>query len=162
MSLAVAYTSGLTVTEVLADADLNASGRTLTHSANSTSGSFNSASTPPVTTRARMNYTMVSGSGSIDLRALIGSNGAAVDGNGLRAQFVKLTALGTNANAITISKGVSSGYDGLGAAFSISLMPGAELLVRLVDGGSDIGSSNKTLDLAGIGSQGIVGEIVMG
>lgn len=162
MSVSAAYASTLTVTEVLSDATLSSSGNRVIHDANSTSGTYNSGSTPAITKRARLAYTMTAGAATIDLRALIGTNGAAVDGNGLRAQFVKIINPITNANAITISKGASNGYDGLGSSFSIALVPGGELLVKLNDGGADIGATNKTLDLAGVGSQVITGEVLMG
>ena len=162
MSVTVSYASTLTVSEILATNVADMSDKTVVHSGYNSSGTYNAASSPPSTTVAAFEQALSSGTATIDLRALLGTNNIAVDGNGLRAQFIKFRNKSTNANPITIAKGASNGYDGLGAAFSIALAVGAEFLMKLNDGGNDIGATNKTLDLTGTGAQVLECEIVMG
>jgi hypothetical protein len=85
-----------------------------------------------------------------------------VDGTGLRVQAIKLSNPAANANAITIAKGAAAGYTGLGANFSLTLVPGAEAMLFNNDGGADIGAANKTLDLTGTGTQSLSVGVVLG
>jgi hypothetical protein len=162
MSVQVTYGSKLTVAETLPGGDLASNARTVTHNGNDTAGAFNAGSTPPVSQIAAFSIPMVNGAATINLRALLGTNAAAVDGNGLKAQFVKFINPGTNANPITISKGAANGYDGFGADFSITLGPGGELLLKLNSYGDVISDGNKTLDLDGTGTQALTMELVNG
>lgn len=164
MSVNVAYETKVTATETL---ETNvpatpAGSRSVVHSAWNTTKALKSDSTPPATKVAAFEQAMSGGAATIDLSALTGTNGATVVGTGLRVQVLKVKAPATNGNPITVSKGASNGYDGLGAAFSHTLVPGAEATFFLNDGGSDIGGSNKTLDLAGTLAQVLQVEIVLG
>jgi hypothetical protein len=46
-------------------------------------------------------------------------------------------------------KGQTNGYDGFGTSFHVTLPVGVEQIFRTADGGTDIGATNKTLDLTG-------------
>ncbi len=107
------------------------------------------AVTTGITKAASFAQAMSGGAATIDLTALVGVNGLAVDGTGLRVQWMLVENPATNGNPITISEGASNGYDGFGASFSLTLAPGAYAVVFSADAGSDISGSKKTLDLAG-------------
>jgi len=121
-----------------------------------------SDSSPPVTCGALFQQALTAGAATIDLTALDGFNDKAVNGTGLRVQLLRVKNPATNANPITVAKGASNGYDGLGAAFSVTLQPGAEATFLTNDAGGDIAAGNKTLDLTGTGSQALDVEIIMG
>jgi len=161
------YQAKATFQEVLAAASVpgaaSAAARTLLQSNFDTAQkTLTSATTPPVTCGALFKQALSNGAATIDLTALVGANTKTVDGTGLRVQVLRVRNPATNANPISIAKGASNGYDGLGANFKLTLQPGAEALVFANDAGSDIGSTNCTLDLAGTGAQVLEVEIIMG
>ena len=121
-----------------------------------------SDTSPPVTCGALFQQALAAGVATIDLTALDGLNDKAVNGTGLRVQILRLRAPSSNANPITVAKGASNGYDGLGSAFSVTLQPGAEATLLTSDAGGDIAAGNKTLDLTGTGAQALDVEIIMG
>ena len=162
MTVQLSYVSQMTAVESL---DTNSgfdSDKSVTHSLLNTSKTLNGTSSPAATQVGVSSLALAGGAGTLDLTALIGTNGAAVNGTGLRVQAAKFVNPATNANPITVSKSVSSGYDGFGASFSLTLSPGAEMTVLTADAGSDIGSGNKNLTLGGTGAQALNYEIVMG
>ena len=161
-SIAVTYKVQTTVVETLGTNVPAASVKEVTHTLFNTTKTLNGASTPPVTLHAAFEKALSGGAATIDLTALVGTNNLAVDGTGLRVQVLRVRNPATNANPITIGKGASNGYAGLGASFSLALAAGAEAVILGNDAGSDIGSGNKTLDLAGTGSQALQVEIVLG
>lgn len=162
MAVTVSYQLKATVTETLPnniDSAADAS-RVITHSSFDLSGTLNASSTPPATSVAEQLVPLVAGAKTIDLRALTGTNGASVDGNGLRVQIFRVK--NTGANAMTFAKGASNGYDGFGSAFSLTVAPGAAVEIFGNDGGSDIGSTNKTIDVTGTSTQAFQLSVVMG
>ncbi len=124
------------------------------------------STTVPVTKHASFTKTLSSGSGTIDLTTLPGDGAdtETVDGSGLKVQALMLTNPSTNANKIVASNGASNPYriDGATTAWSITLAPGQSVLLRLGDAGDDVGSSHKTIDLAGTGSQTLKVRVVLG
>lgn len=162
MSVSLAYRADMTATETLTTNAAALSDATLVHSGYNTTKTLNASSTPPATKVASFAQAMTVGAATIDLTDLLGSNGAAVDGSGLRVQAIKLRNKSTNANPITVAKGASNGYDGLGADFSVTLAVGAEITILPNDAGSDIGAANCELDVSGTGSQVLECIIVMG
>lgn len=162
MSVTVTYKSELTVIEALSAGVAAASDKSVTHSVFNTTATKTAVSTPPVTQVAAFDQALVGGAATIDLTNLSGTNLAAVVGTGLRIQFLKLKAATANANPITISKGASNGYNGFGANFNLELAPGGEALLFANDAGGDVAAGNKTLDLAGTGTQVMECEFVLG
>lgn len=164
MSVQATYASNCTVVETLANNTASApdATRKVTHSNFNTAVTLNSGSTPPATKVAAFEVALTAGSGSIDLTALTGTNGEAVDGSGLRVQAIKIRNKSTNANAISIAKGASNGYDGFGANFKITLAVGADAMLLSQDAGSDISGTNKIFDLVGTGSQVLQVLVVLG
>jgi hypothetical protein len=163
MTVSVNYTSKLETGETLPIAThLTTAANAVTAALTTTLVAQGAASSPACTKRGGADFALTAGAGTIDLTALTGTNGVSVDGTGLRVQFAKFLNPATNGNPITVKKGVTNGYDGFGAAFLIILTPGAEAMIRLNDAGSDIGSSNKTIDLVGTLVQPLSYEIVVG
>jgi hypothetical protein len=164
MSVTVAYQAKVAVTETL-ESNVPATptgSRSVVHSAWDSTKSLNAGSTPPATKVAAFQKALAAGVATIDLTALTGTNGATIAGTGLRVQVLRVRNPAANGNPISIAKGAENGYDGLGADFSHTLVPGAEATFFLNDAGSDVGGSNKNLDLAGTGSQALDVEIVLG
>lgn len=164
-TVAVAYEAKATVVETLdvtGTPGASDTKRRVTHDAWNSAKTLGAATSPPATLHAAFEKALAAGVATIDLTALVGTNGIAVDGTGLRVQVLRVRAKATNANPITIGKGASAGYTGLGADYSEALAPGAEVLHYPNDAGSDIAPANKTLDLAGTGTQSLEVEIVLG
>lgn len=164
MSVSVTYGATCTVIETIttgtpAASDANAR---VTHNLFNSSASLSGSTTPPATTVAAFELALVAGAGSIDLRALSGTNGATIDGNGLKVQVLKIKAKATNENVISVAVGASNGYELAGADFKITLQPGQEFLFYGNDETPDIADADKVLDVAGTGTQGLDVIVVMG
>jgi hypothetical protein len=97
------------------------------------------------------------GTGTINLTA----TPDAKDGTGKRVQVITLANPVGNANAITIAKGAVNGCDNLGAAFSITLAPGAQTTITTCGEGAVIGGANEALDVTATGAQKLGVTIVM-
>jgi hypothetical protein len=165
MSVRATIDLGLTVVEsVGSDAAgyANSARNSVTFDGGGTNETLTASSTPPVTAHAVGQQAMSGGTGSIDLRALTGLNGAAVDLNGLKPRAILFENPATNANPITVSKGASNGFTGLGSSFSLTLQPGQKVLLRLGASGTAVSGTVKTFDLAGTGSQALKYQIVAG
>ena len=162
MSITVTYTSSATVKEVLETnaGSATAAHRTVTHDQFNTSKTLSAGSTPPVTRVAAFTQALTDGAATIDLAALVGTNGVAVDGTGLKVQVLKVKNLG--ANALTIVPGASNGYNLAGAASKIILGANDEALLLFNDTQPDVASGARTLDLTGTGVQTSQWEIVLG
>lgn len=161
MSISVAFASTLTVTEVIENNTVTASAanRTVTHNSLNLTATLNSGTTPPVTQYAGFLLTLTDGAATIDLRALTGTNGKSVDGNGLKVQAVRIKNLG--ANPMTFSTGASNGHN-LFTADGLIIPPGGDVLLRTNDNQDDIDATHKTIDVAGTGSQTANVEFVLG
>jgi hypothetical protein len=115
--------------------------------------SLDNATTPPVSKVVGRTLALSSGAATVDLTTITGANGATVNSTGSRVQAIYLENVAANSNTIAVTQGASNGYDGFGPDFKVTLNPGAMLLIYSADGGTDIGASNRTLDLAGTGAQ---------
>ncbi len=125
---------------------------------------LNATSTPAATKKARFDLTLSSGTGTIDLTALPGNSvDETINGTGLKVQVLKFRNKSTNANKITVAKGGTNGYQLDGATtWSDPMAPGQSSL-RLLNGAADtIGSTKKTIDVTGTGSQVLQVLIVLG
>ena len=86
-----------------------------------------------------------SGTATVDLSA------SPFSGTGKTVKAVTFRAPSTNAGPVTVAKGATNGYAGLGATFSVVVAAGEQITVA-GSGVSAIGSGNKTLDLSGTGT----------
>jgi hypothetical protein len=117
---------------------------------------LNSGSTPPVTKVASGTVALVAGAATLDLTALDGLTAdETVDFTGLKVQFAFFRAPSSNANLITVGKGVSNGYglDAAGTAWSVPLDPDALDLRRIPDTAPNVAAGAKEIDIAGTGTQ---------
>lgn len=162
MSVSAVVTSRLTVTETVSDTYVSASDNTLTFSGLDTNVTLNAGSDVPATTHAAWAVTMSGGAATIDLRAMTGANGAAIDGNGLKVQACKFRNKTDNANTITITEGASNGYALLGAGFTLDLTPGQWVQLFLNEDAPNVSGTDKTIDISGTGSQVLEVQFVLG
>lgn len=123
---------------------------------------INSGTGVPATKQAFKQLAMTAGAATIDLRNLVGVNGGAQDGNGLKVQAIIFRGKSDNANPITVAYGASNGYALLGSSFTFDLKPGQMLMAFLNEAAPDINSSAKTIDISGTGSQVLEYQLVMG
>lgn len=162
MSVTLAYASGVTVVETVetgtpAATDANSQ---ITHNQYNTTASLTSATTPPVTKTAFFLQALSGGAATIDLTALSGTNGATIDGTGLKVQAFKMKNLGANTMSITF--GGSNPYELTGSDFKITLTQNQEVLIYGNDATPDIGGAACEMDLAGTSAQTAEISIVMG
>lgn len=163
MSVSVAYAFTATITEVLPSNTDSASSanRTVTHTNFNESGTLDATVTAsPATLQASFVKELSSGSGSIDLTALTGTNGATVDGTGLQPQIVRVKNLG--ANSLTIKGGASNGHSAFTSTDGTVIPAGGIAMFFFNDGTQNIGSSDRIWDLTGTGAQTSEWTIVMG
>lgn len=163
MSVQVTSQATLTVVETLpAPLSGTAANTQVTHNIYNQNDTLNSGSTPPATKVATFEKAMIAGAASIDLTALVGTNGGAVSGSGLKLQRYLLVNPIANANPITIVGGASNGYLLFGTAGSVILNPGDFLYGGAKDTLPDIDATHKTIDISGTGTQALQCTLVMG
>lgn len=160
-SITLTYAATMTVVETLPNNTGSAAdaSRKVTHTSYDESGTYTSATTPPVTQIAAFLATLSGGALTIDLRALTGTNGASVDGNGLKVQSVRIKNLG--ANVMTISTGASNGHNFF-TADGMQIQPGGHIQVWSNDNTEDIDATHKTWDIAGTGTQTAEFTVILG
>ncbi len=163
MSISVAYTAGITVTETFTGQYVSSGDDTATFNGMNESDTYTSGTAVPVTKHSDYQLTMTAGAGTINLAALPGKTAdETVVGTGLKVQFFKFRNLSTNANPIKITFGASNGYDLLGADFIVNLLPGQSIQGFLDEAAPDIASGDRLLDVTGTGSQILEVFLVMG
>jgi hypothetical protein len=164
MTISAAWAMTLTVTETLSGPFVSATAKDkdLVVNGLNKSGTINAGSTPPATLHAAYTLALTGGAGQLDLRALLGSQGIAVDGNGLKVQACILVNPSSNANTITITNGSTNGYTLFGASGQVTLSPGDRLMIYRPDTAPDVAAGAKLLDLAGTGAQVLDYQFVLG
>lgn len=119
----------------------------------------NGSSIPPAQRWAAFVVTLSAGAATIDLTALVTTNGAIFDATDYR--LLELLVLNENANAVTITKGASNGYQASGFPFpddGIKVAPkgsnsnGGRLHLYFGSSCPLVSGTVKTLDLAGTGT----------
>lgn len=162
MSVTVTYKALATVVETLPNntGSAAAASRVVTHAEYNEELTLNSGTTPPVTLVAEFLLTLTAGAATIDLRNLVGTNGAAVDGNGLKPQIIRIKNLG--ANTMTFKAGASNPHNAFSATNGHVIQPGGHIQIFTNDNTDDIDGTHKTWDVAGTGSQTAEVTIVMG
>ena len=160
MGIIATFTSGLSVEETITVNAALLTDPSITHN-HGTTKTLNSTSTPAGTKVASGQIALVDGAATLDLSAVPSKDNVTVNGTGLTVQSVKFIVPGEN--AITVEKGGTNGYDGLGTAFSEDSGANGGEENRLTMGhGSAIGSGNKPLDLTGTGTDVLQYIIVFG
>lgn len=116
----------------------------------------------PVSEISTFILAMEAGVGTIDLTALIGTNGKAIDATGLKVQWLHIRATTGNANPVTIAEGASNGYALAGAAWKVVLNADQQFSFIGNDTTPDVGPTDKIIDITGTTTQSIVVEIILG
>jgi len=161
-SIEVTYKTEITVVQTLGDTSLLPTARTVTHNQMNTLKTLNGSSTPPASVTSKYRQLLSGGAATIDLTAVLSTNGAIVSALGLKMQAIKVKALEDNANPIAIVPGAVNGYVWTGTTPRIDLAGGQEDCKYLNAKAPVVASGAKTLDLAGTGTQGVDIEIVLG
>lgn len=151
-SVTVRYKSDLAITEKF-DTDVAGAGQT--QNPFSTSAQLNATSSPAVSEGGFCQQLLTAGAATIDLTSVATTRGRTMTFSGLKIRAIRIKALSTNSNPLTIAKGASNGYTGFGSAFSITLKPGQEITFYDNGAGVAVSGSVKALDLSGTGTEGI-------
>ena len=154
MSIIVTTRSEITVRETIALGP-GASDSTNDTGINTTQLKLGATSTPPVSLKSHFAQALVSGAATIDLLALIGSQGQTLASTGLRVQAIKVQ--NPNANALVVTPAGSNGY---GLTFTVP--PQGEVLITSTNLLAAIGSSAHLLTLAGTAAQTSNWMIILG
>ena len=158
-TFAVTIQSRVYTVETLTNDDVPANS-TVTHSQYDVLTNLSASTTPNVDTAAFETFTLSSGSATIDLTALT-LNGAAVSLSAKQPRALHIK--NTGSNSMTIAKGASNGYTGLGSSFSITLAAGAGVLIDWPnDNSTAVSGSVKTLDVTGTGTDTLQLSVVAG
>lgn len=162
MSVSVEYKARVTVTETLPNntGSTDPARRVVTHDQYNEEVTITGASTPPATLCAHFLLTLTAGAATVDLRTLTGTNGAVVDGNGLKPQVIRIKNLG--ANTMTFKAGASNPHNAFSATNGHVLQPGGHIQIFTNDNTDDIDATHKTWDVTGTGTQTAEVTIVMG
>jgi len=161
MAVSATLTNVFSVTETATDPLVAATDNTVTFSGlNMGPTTLDAGSTPPVTKQASFELAMVDGAATIDLTALPGAFGSVVNGTGLKLVAILVVSKAGNANAIGVAEGASNGYP-LGSEFDLPVA-GAREFKYFGAGGGTIGSSDRILDVTGVGTQVLQVQILMG
>jgi len=160
MSVSVVWAQTITTTETLSDAGLASASNAVIHNAYNEGATLTAGTTPPVTKIAEFLLTLTTGAATIDLRNLTGTNGAVIDGNGLKLQLFRVKNLG--ANVMTFTFGASNPYNIFGSTGILEVPVGGVFMLYGADALPDIGGSAKTIDVSGTGAQTAEVTIIMG
>jgi hypothetical protein len=134
------------------------SGNTLVHNGfNQFLNNLNSASAAwPVSFCSYQKYQLSSGTLNIDLTNLVGqldaSGSTVVNGTGKKVRVIIINAPVGNGNIITITPGVSNGYNLFGTSSSKATGPGGTHAEWFANNAPTVGSGAKILTLTGTGS----------
>lgn len=161
MVLTAKITQTIEVTETLEDLSItNAEIKFKpTHTATLTG-----STTPPASKFVKKLVELVNGAATIDLAALTGwgTNNTTENMTGLNLQEIYVEATSTNANPITISTGGTNGYAAFGETWSIDLSASQVFSAYGNNATPEVGASDKTIDLAGTGTQSVEIYMVFG
>lgn len=155
MATSITYAMTVSGSEVLSNnvvAVANAASKTVTHTSFNTGATLTTGGSVPVTKVAYFSKALSTGSGTIDLTAVPGTD-QTHDFSGLKVQVAKFENPSTNANSITVTFGASNGYLLAGSAWKAILAPGQAVMYFGNDATPDVGGSAKTIDISGTGSQ---------
>ena len=113
---------------------------------------LNASSTPPVSMASYQQYALVAGALTIDLRALLGVNDEVQDANGLKLQTIVIRNPTSN-NPITVTTGATNGFPLFGGTNSVVIPAGSTIGFYVPEGLADVSATDKTIDIAGTGTE---------
>lgn len=158
MTVSVSYGFKLTTSETLTSGTVDVSSPVVKHTTYDESGILNASSTVPATKYSAFLLTLTAGAATINLAALTGAGGATIDGTGLRVQAIRIKNLG--ANNMTFAEGASNGIALVG--LPIVVPPSGVIQHYFADVAPDIASGDRTIDIAGTGTQTAEVTLVLG
>lgn len=149
----------------LPDSPAAPSTQSLTHSGFNVAQSFSAASVPVGDAIAFFEVTLSGGAASINLAALP-HNGATIDGTGKKVQAAIFRNPAGN-NPMTITDGASNGYNIFGDASGQVTIPGhaskpSAVAIFFPEGLQDIAAGDRTIDVAGTGTEVLEVGLVLG
>lgn len=160
MAVSLTYNFIATAIETLAAGVPGSSSPKITYAGFNSSQTLNAGTTVPVTKIVTFEPTLSAGALTIDLTALTGANGASVTFSGLKLQFMLfnngtttngVVAAGSN-SSVNIAEGASNGYPLFGASNDITIPAGGSFMIYFPDALADVSGTDKTIDLAGTGT----------
>ncbi len=161
MSVTVNWALTVNTNETL-ETNVDASGSPVVPlTAFSTDGDFSASTTPPATLVSYETIPLVAGAVTIDLTALTGTNGIAVDGTNLKVQLFHIKNK-TGNSPMTFVEGAATGYLLKGSGWKEILAAGQETLFQGNDAAPDITALLKHIDVTGTGTEEFELSVVMG
>lgn len=150
MSISARIQMNLTVTETLSGDALQAAANVV-HDAFNKGATLSASSAVPATNVYADEIALVAGAKSIDLTSLPALTGT-LDATGLKVQAIKFINPAGNSD-ITFSEGAANGYALLGSSWSLTLKAGQEAQFYLNDAAPDVATADRTIDVAGTGTE---------
>ena len=121
---------------------------------------FNAATTPNGLDCWSGHVALSGGVATIDLTSVLQvSLNVTFNGTGLKLRYFEIVPDSTNVNPIQVGTGATNGYGALGVQ---SAMNAGDIRFGTTTGATAVGSTNKTLDFAGTGTQGCEVLLVFG
>ena len=155
VELTYAFTG--TIKETIGLSLNHASDPVVTHDLGSDAATLDGSSTPAVTKCYEGRVTLTAGDAQLDLTSLTDAKGDALTFNGLKVQFVKITAPSTNTQEIIVKRDSSNAYNLCGKdnadADRIGVVPGSKWMWYLDDEAEDVDATHKSVDFDGTGTE---------
>lgn len=152
MSVTLRYDAKFHADEVPALAmDLAPSNPTLPYRSSyaGVSGTWDSTTTPAITAVSSDRLTLAAGVGTLDLRVLVGPNGAGVDFNGLKVKGILIIANPNNTAGIVVKDGATNGYNIWGSATGeVTVWPGLPIMQLFGNNNAAVSATVKTIDFS--------------
>jgi len=150
----------LTVIETLTGDALQSSGANVVHDAFNKGATIDASSAVPATKVYAAEIALSGGAYTIDLSSLATLQ-ETLDATGLKVQAIKLINKAGNA-VMTFSEGAANGYALLGASWTLDLLAGQEAQFYLNEAAPDVAAGDKTIDVAGTGTESFQVILVLG
>lgn len=112
--------------------------------------SYGAATTPPVTKYYGRKIVCVAGAYTIDLTSLTDDEGQTFSAAGLKLQLIRIH--NPSSNPVTVTAAVANGYLLWGAAGSVIVPAGADVLLRCNDSLPDVAAGAKDILFTGTGT----------
>lgn len=159
MTVSARIQMNLSVTETLTG-DALQSAANVVHDAFNLGQTINASSAVPGTKVYAKELSLSGGAATIDLTSLA-TLSETLDGTGLKVQAFKFINK-TGNSVMTFSEGASNGYALLGASWTFQLLAGQQQQGFLNDAAPDIATADRTIDVAGTGTEAFQVIIVLG
>lgn len=162
MAVTITPTINFAAVETLTTGVDGATAPSVTHNKfNIPSVTHNANSDAPVTMASYRTYSMTAGAFIIDLRVLLGVGDEVQDANGLKLQTIVIRNP-TGNNTITVGEGATNGFPLFGASNDVEIPADSELGFHIPEGVTNVSATDKTIDIAGTGTESFDVGITLG